>query len=191
MVTWRVWEHILCLWPTPCSVTHHPRLSLNKGSPGGGSPHTKARHCRGRHIGIQQLRMTYYDDIIKENLTQILIGTFCRLGVVEVMVHNTLITKKNKCIDLILGSLNTGTYRLLKYLPPPPTGENLQNNLQHTVVFKTTRLQTLRQHRDLLLDPFETFSKTDLQGPVPLRYWGLCLPPSSQKAAGGFTLFPS
>ena len=59
------------------------------------------------------------------------------------MVHNTLCTKKNRCIDLMLGPLNTGTYRLLKNLPPPPTGENLQKNLQHPVFFKTTWLQTL------------------------------------------------
>ena len=48
------WEHVLCLWPTLCSLTHHPGLSLNKGSPGGGSPFTRARHCWGRHIGIKQ-----------------------------------------------------------------------------------------------------------------------------------------
>ena len=50
---------------------------------------------------------------------------------------------KNRCINLILGPLNTGTYRLLKNLPPPPTGENFKNNVQHPVVFKTSRLQTL------------------------------------------------
>ena len=51
----KTWEHVLCLWPTLCSLTHHPGLSLNKGSPGGGSPFTRARHCWGRHIGIKQL----------------------------------------------------------------------------------------------------------------------------------------
>ena len=51
--------------------------------------------------------------------------------------------RKNRCINLILGPLHTGTYRLLKNLPPPPTRENLKNNLQHPVVFKTSRLQTL------------------------------------------------
>ena len=50
---------------------------------------------------------------------------------------------KNRCINLILGQLNTGTYQLLEDLPPPPTGEILRNNPQHPVVFKTSRLQDL------------------------------------------------
>ena len=54
MVTWRLCEHVLYLWPTPCSLTHHLGLSLNKGSPGGGIPYTRAGHCSGRHTGITQ-----------------------------------------------------------------------------------------------------------------------------------------
>ena len=56
--------------------------------------------------------------------------------------------QKNRCIDLILGPLNTGTYRLLKNLLAPPTGENLKNNPQHLVVFKVTRLQNLGSGND-------------------------------------------
>ena len=120
MVTWRVWEHVLCLWPTPCSPTRHPRLSLNKGSPGGGSPYTRARHCWGRHIGINKFPKIF-----------------------KVLGHKNKKAHQERCIDLILGPLNTVTYRLSKNLPPPPTPKDCKNNLQHPVVFKTTRLQTL------------------------------------------------
>ena len=47
MVTWRVWEHVLCLWPTLCRLTHHPGLSLNRGISRGWEPIHKGQALLG------------------------------------------------------------------------------------------------------------------------------------------------